>query len=230
MRGVLGGLADAHRAGQAPARPPQPAADGRAHQPPRPARAELAGGVPARLPGLGGARLPRPLLPGRHGEAHHRGGPAHPHRLPRELLEVCGRARGGHGPAARGPPAPVGGDREGGGLHQPLPLPGHQGPPGAEPHQAAGQGRAHRDPGRAQEDPLQVPRRSQAGPGGAGAQGHPQGLQRQDGAALRGSHGRARRPHRARGAERRGQVHPDAHPGRGGPARPPGSAWKATGW
>ena len=48
----------------------------------------------ADYPGLGGARLPRPLLPRRHGEAHHRGGPAHPHRLPRQLLEVRGRAPG----------------------------------------------------------------------------------------------------------------------------------------
>ena len=53
------------------------------------------------------------------------------------------------------------GDREDRGLHQPLPLPGHQGAPGAEPDQAARQGGAHRDPGRAQEDPLQVPRRAQ---------------------------------------------------------------------
>ncbi len=86
VRGVLGRLADAHRPGQAPPRPAQPAADGRAHEPPRPARAQLAGGVPRRLPGLGGPGLPRPLLPRRHGEAHHRGGPAHPHRLPRQLL------------------------------------------------------------------------------------------------------------------------------------------------
>ena len=56
-------------------------------------------------------------------------------------------------------------------LHQQVPLPGHQGAPGAEPHQDAGQGRAHRDPARAQEDPLQVPRRAQAGPRGAGAEG-----------------------------------------------------------
>ena len=51
-----------------------------------------------------------------------------------------------HGAAARVAPPPVGGDREGRGLHQPLPLPGDQGAPGAEPHQAARQGRAHRDP------------------------------------------------------------------------------------
>ena len=73
-RGVLGRLADADRPRQAAARAPEPAADGRAHEPPRPPRPQLARGVPGRLPGLGGARLPRPLLPRRHGEAHHRGG------------------------------------------------------------------------------------------------------------------------------------------------------------
>jgi ATP-binding cassette subfamily F protein 3 len=83
---------------------PEPAADGRAHEPPRPARAQLARGVPARLPGLGGARLARPLLPRRDREAHHRGGPAHAHRLPRQLLEVRGRAHGAHGAPARGAP------------------------------------------------------------------------------------------------------------------------------
>ena len=74
-------------------------------------------------------------------------------------------------------------------------------------------------PAAAQEDPLQVPRRAQAGPGGPGAQGRPQGLRRQRRARRRGPHGRARRPHRPRGPERRGQVDPDAHPGRRRPAR-----------
>ena len=44
--------------------------------------------------------------------------------------------------------APDRGDREGRGLHQPVPLQGHQGQAGPEPHQAARQGRADRDPAR----------------------------------------------------------------------------------
>ena len=39
-------------------------------------------------------------------QAHHRGRPAHAHRLPRQLLEVRGRARGAHGAPARGAPPP----------------------------------------------------------------------------------------------------------------------------
>ena len=35
--------------------------------------------------------------------------------------------------------------RAAGGLHQPLPLPGHQSQAGAEPHQGTGKDRAHRD-------------------------------------------------------------------------------------
>ena len=65
-RGVLRRLADAHRAGQAAAREAQPPAARRAHQPPRPGSAQLAGAVPARLPVRLRAGLARPLLPGRH--------------------------------------------------------------------------------------------------------------------------------------------------------------------
>ena len=49
-RDVLRRLADAHRAGQAAARRAQPAAARRADQPPRPRGAQLARGVPQRLP------------------------------------------------------------------------------------------------------------------------------------------------------------------------------------
>ena len=87
-RGVLRRLADADRPRQAAARAAEPAAHGRADQPPRPAGAQLARGVPRRLPGLGRARLPRPLLPRRDRQAHHRGRPQDAHRLPRQLLAL----------------------------------------------------------------------------------------------------------------------------------------------
>ena len=174
--GVLGRLADAHRPGQAPPRPPQPPADGRAHEPPRPAGAELARGVPRRLPGVGRARLARPLLPRRHRQADHRGRAQDPHRLPRQLLALRHRARRADGAAARGAPPAERGGREGRGLHQPLPLHGHEGPAGPEPDQAARQGGADRAAARAEEDPLQVPGGPAPRPGGPRAQGRAQGV------------------------------------------------------
>ncbi len=69
-----------------------------------------------------------------------------PHRLPRQLLPLRRRARRAHGGPARSVAPPDRGDREDPGLHQPLPLPGHQGEAGSEPDQDARQGRAHRDP------------------------------------------------------------------------------------
>ena len=81
-----------------------------------------------RLSRLRGAGLPRPLLPGRHGEAHHRGGAQDADRLSRQLLEIRGGARRRHGAPARVPPPAEGRDREDRGLHQQVPLPGHQGP------------------------------------------------------------------------------------------------------
>ena len=54
------------------------------------------------------------------------------------------RARGAAGAAARSQAAPGRGDPARRGVHQPLPLPGDQGRAGAEPHQDAREGRAHR--------------------------------------------------------------------------------------
>ena len=165
-RDVLRRLADAHRAGQAAARPAEPAAARRADQPPRPRRAQLARGVPDRLPARGHPRLARPLLPRRGRHAHHRDRPAHAHRLRRQLLRVHRRARRADGAAAPAEARPGRRDRAHAGVHQPVPLPGHQGVAGAEPHQDARQGRAHRDAARAQEDPLQVPRVREERPDG----------------------------------------------------------------
>ena len=69
---VLRRLADAHRAGQAAARAAQPAAARRAHEPPRPGRAQLARGVSGGVSLRRHPRLARPLLPGRGGHPHHR--------------------------------------------------------------------------------------------------------------------------------------------------------------
>ncbi len=71
-RDVLRRLADAHRAGEAAARRAEPAAARRADQPPRSRGAQLARGVPQRLPARGDPRLARPLLPRRRRHAHRR--------------------------------------------------------------------------------------------------------------------------------------------------------------
>ncbi len=105
------------------------------------------------------------------------------------------------------------------GLHQPVPLHGHQGEAGPEPDQAARQGRADRDPAGAQEDPLQVPRGAAPGAGGPRDEGRAQGLRGERRPAPPRPDGRARGPHRPRRPERRRQVDPHAHPGRGGPPR-----------
>ncbi len=85
VRDVLGRLADAHRAGQAAARPAQPAAARRADQPPRSRRAQLARGISRRLPLRRDPRLARSLLPRRGRHPHHRSQPAEAHRLRRQL-------------------------------------------------------------------------------------------------------------------------------------------------
>ena len=66
--GVLGRLADAHRARQAAARKAEPAAAGRADEPPRPGGAQLAGRVSGELSECLRPDLARPLLPGRDGQ------------------------------------------------------------------------------------------------------------------------------------------------------------------
>ncbi len=62
---------------------PRPAAARRADQPPRSRRAQLARGVPLRLPARRHPRVARPLLPRRGRHAHHRDRAAQAHRLRR---------------------------------------------------------------------------------------------------------------------------------------------------
>ncbi len=111
-------------------------------------------------------------------DAHHRGRPQDAHRLPRQLLALPDRAHGTHGAPARSAPAAERGDREGAGLHQPLPLPGDEGQAGPEPDQAARQGRADRDPARAEEDPVPLPRGEAARPRRPRDEGRAQGVRR----------------------------------------------------
>ena len=82
-RDVLGRLADAHRARQAPARPAGSPAARRADEPSRSRGAQLARGVSRRLSARGHPRLARSLLPRRGRDAHHRHRPAHADRLSR---------------------------------------------------------------------------------------------------------------------------------------------------
>ena len=96
-RGVLRRLADAHRARQAAAGKAQPAAARRAHQPPGPGSAQLAGRVSLLLSLRLRAGVARPLLPGRHGAQDRRAVEQESALLHRRLLAV----RGAEGRAAR---------------------------------------------------------------------------------------------------------------------------------
>ena len=155
-----GGWQMRHRAGQAAARPAEPAAARRADQPPRPRSAQLARGVPERLSARRHPRLARPLLPRRRRHAHRRPDAAHADRLRRQLQRLPRRARRAHRGAAQGQARAGRGSRARQDVHRPLPLPGDQGGAGAEPHQDAREGRADRGAARAQEDPLQLSRRA----------------------------------------------------------------------
>ena len=142
LRGVLGWLADARRAG-AGARPSSrsPAAR-RAHQPPRRRRADVADRPSPGLQGHGDDRLARDRLPGCDGAADHR--PARRRgalvpRQPQRLPPPAGRAAGA---AARDRRPPAARDRPADAVHRSLPQHGHQGQAGAEPDQGARQDRA----------------------------------------------------------------------------------------
>ena len=137
----------------------RPAAARRADQPSRSRGAQLARGVSRRLSALGDPRLARSLLSRRRRHAHRRSVAAHDHRLPLQLFAVSRAARGAHDAAARGEEAAGRGDRARAGVHRSLPLQGDEGGAGAEPHQDAREGRAHRGPARAQAHSLSVSRR-----------------------------------------------------------------------
>ena len=167
-----------HRAGQAAARPAEPAAARRADQPPRSRGAQLARGVPERLSARGHPGLARSLLPRRRRDAHRRSDAAHADRLRRQLQRLPGRARGAHRAAAQGQARAGRGSGARQDVHRSVPLPGDQGVAGAEPHQDAREGRADRGAARAQEDPLQLPVLRQERPHGARAEARAQGLRR----------------------------------------------------
>ena len=122
----------------------EPAAARRADEPPRSGNAQLAGAVPAAISVCVRADLARPLLPRRDGRPHRRDLEQGRALLQRQLREVPGAEAGAARLAGRRLQEPARPHRAAGGLHQPLPLPGHQGQAGAEPHQGAGEDRAHR--------------------------------------------------------------------------------------
>ena len=160
-RHLLRRLADAHRAGQAAAGAPGPAAARRADQSPGSRRAQLAGKLPARVPARRHSRQPRSLLPRRRRHEDRRPEPADDHRLPRQLQRLPGRARRAARAAARGQERAGRGGRAHQDVRRSVPLPGDQGRAGAEPDQAARQGRAHRGAAGAQACALHVSGRAQ---------------------------------------------------------------------
>ena len=92
-----------------------------------------------------------------------------------------------------------------------LPLPGDQGGAGPEPDQDAREGGADRGAAGAQAGALHLPDRAQERPHGARAEGRAQGLRRHPRLRRHRPADRARRSRRADRPERRRQVDADAH-------------------
>ena len=209
-RDVLRRLADAHRPREAPARQAGSAPPRRTDEPPRSRRAQLARGVPLELPARRHPRVARPFLPRRRGHAHHRNRVAEADGLHGELQRLPSRARGTDGAP---PPAETRsgrGSRQDGSLHQPLPLSGDEGRAGSEPDQDARQGRADRDPARAQARALHVSRVREERTQRDRSPGHIEGVRRETHLRPHQPADRTGRSHRAHRPERRRQVHPDA--------------------
>ena len=205
--------------------PLRPAAARRADQPSRPRRRAVARGLARKVSGNAAADHARPRFSRRRRRPDRPRVRAQAHRLHRQLRAVRTRARAAAGAAAGLLRQAAAAGRAPAFVHRPLPRQGHQGQAGAEPDQGAG---AHgADRGRARRQPVRVHvsarRRGRAAARPA----------RTRDAGLRGQAARARacrlghsrrRPHRAAGAQRRGQV--DAAEGDRGHA---GSAWPASG-
>ncbi len=205
----VGRLADAPRARQAAAAGAWTAAARRTDQPSRSRSAQLARGIPGALPRGRDPGLARSLLPRRGGGPHRRPVAAHDHRLSLQLLALPRPARRAPGAPARGQEAAGRGSRPRAGVHRPLPLPGDEGGPGAEPHQDAREGRADRGAAGTKAHPLPVSGRRQERPHRARPDARVQGLRRQAGARRHHAAHRARRSRGARRSQRRRQV--DAH-------------------
>ena len=128
-------------------------------------------------------------------------------------IAVSRRARRAHGAAAQGEARAGRGGRADASVHRPVPLSGHQGRAGAEPDQDARQGRADRSAGRnARRVHFTFPAVPEERP--HGARDRRTRARRTATLVVLDGHQpahRARRPHCARRAERRRQVHADAH-------------------
>ena len=180
-RDVLRRLADAHRAGEAAARPAEPAAARRADQPSRSRSAQLARNLPERLSARGHPGQPRSLLPRRRRHANRRPDAAHLDRLRRQLQRLPGRASRADRSDAQGQARAGRGGRARQDVHRSVPLPGDQGVAGPEPHQDAREGGADRSAARAEEDSLRLSDVRQERPHRARAEAGAKGLRRSGG-------------------------------------------------
>ena len=135
---LLGRLAHAAATGARADVPVRPAAARRAHQPPGPGRAGLAGSLAQALCRHHDRDQPRPRIP-RRGDRRH---PAHrapaAHALRRQLQRLRDPARAAAGAAAVGLLQAEGKDRPPAEVHRPLQGQGQQGQAGAKPRQGAG--------------------------------------------------------------------------------------------
>ena len=174
--------------------PARPAPAGRAHQPPRRRVGGVAGAVPVRVPGDGGGRHPRPLLPRQRGRLDPRAGAGRGAAVGGQLLVVAGAEAGPPGPGGEvrlrppadpGPGAGVGADV--------APGPPGQGQGPADLVREAGGGGGGRSRQGGEAGDLH-PARSPAGRRGGRGRGAGQGLRRPPAdrrAVLRAAAGRA---------------------------------------
>ncbi len=228
-RGVQRRLADAHFAGQTAAGKAEHAAARRAHQPPRSGDAQLAGRLSEQLSVRLRSHLARPLLPRRDGEEDRGDMEQGRALLQRKLRQVSARQAAAARFAGRRLSQSARAHRAVGGVHQPLPLPGDQGQAGAEPHQGAGEDRAHRSARGREDDSLHLSAAQAQRAHRGRVQKRQQELWRKARAAQREFHHRARRAHCAGGRERRRKIHDDQDAGADRAPQPAASMrWDTT--
>ena len=129
--------------------------------------------------------------------------------LQRQLRKISGAEAGAPRLAGRRLQEPARAHRAARGVHQSLPLPGDQGQAGAEPHQGAGEDRAHRGSAGREDHPLHLS--AAQAQRAAGGRVHRCREELRTKACLQQCelHHSARRPHRAGRRQRRGQVDAD---------------------
>ncbi len=231
--------ADARLAGPPRDRRPGPAAARRAHEPPRPRRPRMARGPPAQAPRVAPGRLARSRVPRRGRDADLGAARPPPDRVPRRLQRLPPPARGARRPRGEGRRHHRRVDRPRARARPALPEPPQvreDARARGSPREAAGREAGGPEGGPPARDPDRLARGRRADPVGRDRRPH-RGPRGRVPARSWGGHGRrepgdraagrgqgpvprraARRAHRHRRAERRGQDDAAAHDRRGAAA------------